>query len=938
MNMEKHHGCVNTKVVIDYFQEYFPDLVPALLQELHPEIDRLDNPQEFLTDSNNWVSSEVVIALFKNARRLSQDDQIARKIGNYAATHQKFGYIQHILVHFFGTPRHALLRLQSISDKFNRNKTVEVLFTGRRQATIRFRYFRHIPADIDFCLYNQGILEAMPTIWQLPTGSVVESRCYFRGDEYCEYQCAWEERAVVKKWLRRFFLPWRLLRDTIQELERDKDLLKKKYDEVHHLNLQLKEKIDQLMTLPETCMAALTAVDVRGLLHVTLSFLVRFVKLDRAGVFLLNEETKRLEIHCGIGIEPQLYEKVKDYQIPVTKVDNVVARVAIHGIPLVINDVAHSRINKDNPLIRLFQPKAFILAPIAVRGRVIGVILADRIHQDPKITEVDKEMVMNFAHQIAMALDSAFLHRKLEVSERRYQELVENAYEGIWIIDAQGTIKFANQRLREIIAEPHPEGKEIFTFFERENQKILANMLAQNKKGQVAQQELELLTPAREPVAVIMSSVPINEEGRYVGAFAMLHDITAMKKLERQLLQQQQLEAMATLAEGWARNFNDILVNIMILTGFLLAETTEGEPAYTDLKQIEQEVSRGAELIDQLLSLGRRRFSPKPLDLNLLIDKVVKLFRFSHKNLRIQRQLAPALPPAEVDASHLEQVLVNLLLMVRPQGGKAREVIITTEQTVLTEEFCQPYGRLPGPYLYISLHAPAMVLDEGLKGKIFEPFVMTDDLGLEIRPSLASVYSIIKNHQGIIELDSEAAFGTTFHLYLPVSKRAIAPPDTQAWRFVRGSGTILLVDDEDQVRAIGARILERLGYKVIQAANGPQAYDIVKAGGEPIDLVVLDMVLPGWSGRETFQRLQELDPQIKVLLYSAHSIDEDVHLMLEKGALGFLQEPARLAALSQKIAEILGKRPAEAGAGSPSSGSLPNPDGEGRVKLTGVVP
>ncbi len=914
--MDKHHGCVNTKVIIDYFQEHFPEQVPFLIQDLHPEIDALDSPLEFLTDTNNWVSSDVVIALFKNARRLSQDDQIARKIGSYAATHQKFGYIQRIVTQVFGSPRRALRRIQTISDKFNRNKTVEVFFTGRRQATIRFRYFRHIPAAEDFCLYNQGILSAMPTIWHLPPGSLQESRCYFRGDDFCEYHCSWEERGTLKKLFRRCFLPWQLLRDTIQELERDKDLLKKKYDEVHHLNLQLKEKIDQLMALPETCMAALTAVDVRGLLHVTLSFLVRFVKLDRAGVFLLNEETNTLEIHCGVGIDPQLYDRVKDYKIPVTKIDNIVARVAINGIPLVINDVAHSRLNKENPLIRLFQPKAFILAPVAVRGRVIGVILADRVHQDPKITEVDKEMVMNFAHQIAMALDSAFLHRKLELSQRRYQELVENAYEGIWIIDDQGVIKFANQRLREIIGQPHPEGKDIFTFFERENRKILASLLAQNKKGQVAQQELELLTPAREPVAVIMSSVPIIEEGHFVGAFAMLNDITALKKMERQLIQQQKLEAVGTLAEGWARNFNDILVNIMILTGLLLAETKESSPAYADLKQIELEVSRGADLIDQLLSIGRRRFSPKPLDINLLIDKVVKLFRFSHKNLRLNRNFAASLPPAEGDPGHLEQVLVNLLLMVRPQGGKAREVIITTEQTTLTEEFCQPYGRLPGPYLYISLHAPDLVLPEGLKAKIFEPFVMTADINLEARPSLASVYSIIKNHQGIIELDSEPSFGTTFHLYLPVSKREIAPQETQPLRFVRGTGTILLVDDEDHVRAIGARILERLGYKVLQASTGQQAYDLIKAGREAVDLVVLDMILPGWTGRETFQRLQELDPQIKVLLYSAHSIDEDVHLMLEKGALGFLQKPARIAALSQKIAEILGDRPVAADATS----------------------
>ncbi len=513
---------------------------------------------------------------------------------------------------------------------------------------------------------------------------------------------------------------------------------------------------------------------------------------------------------------------------------------------------------------------------------------------------------MNFAHQIAMALDSAFLHRKLEVSERRYQELVENAYEGIWIIDEQGIIKFANQRLREIIGEEHPEGKEIFPFFERDNKKLLANILAQNKKGDVAQHELELLTPDREPVSVIMSSVPILEEGRYVGAFAMFNDITAMKKMERQLLQQQKMEAIGTLAEGWARNFNDILVNIMILNGLLLADTTAGEPAHADLKQIEQEVTKGAELIDQLLSFGRRQFSPTPVDLNLLIEKIIKLFRFSHKNLRINRSLAEALPPAEVDQGQVEQVLVNLLLMSRPHAAKAQEMVISTEQVVLTEEFCQPYSRLPGPYVYISLNAPYLVLDEGLKAKIFEPFVVSDEIGPEARPSLASVYSIIKNHQGIIEMDSEASFGTTFHIYLPVSKKTLKSQEPRSLRFIRGSGTILLVDDEEQVRAIGARILERLGYKVILASTGLQAVNLVQEHHEPIDLIVLDMIMPGLSGRETFYRLREINPEVKVLLYSGHSMDEDVHLMLEKGALGFIQKPYRIAVLSQKIAEMLG--------------------------------
>ena len=325
------------------------------------------------------------------------------------------------------------------------------------------------------------------------------------------------------------------------------------------------------------------------------------------------------------------------------------------------------------------------------------------------------------------------------------------------------------------------------------------------------------------------------------------------------------------------------------------------------MKEIELEVGKGADLIDQLLSLGRRQFNPKPVDLNLLIDKIIKIFRFSHKNLRLNRHLAESLPAAEVDPGKIEQVLSNILLMTRRPGAKAQEVVITTEQVTLTEEFCQAYHRLPGPYIYIAVNAPHLALDDRLKAKIFEPFVMPDEVGPEVRPGLASVYSIIKNHQGIIEIDSEVTSGTTFHLYLPVCKRRVKPQEQRSLKFIRGTGTILLVDDEESMRTVGTRILERLGYKVITATTGQQALNLVQQRHQAIDLVVLDMILPGLSGRETFYRLKEIEPGIKVLLYSAHSMDEEVHLMLERGALGFIQKPHRLAALSQKIAEMLGQ-------------------------------
>ncbi len=178
---------------------------------------------------------------------------------------------------------------------------------------------------------------------------------------------------MTHQWLK-FMVPWRALTYTIEELERDKELLRKKFDEIHRLNIQLKEKIDQLICLQETSTATLSVLNLEKLLQVTLRLLINSARLDRAGILLLDEQGEVLELTYAAGIDPTLFERVKGYQIPISKVDNVIARVAMTGIPVVIQDVARSKLNVKNPLIRQFKPKAIILAPLTVRGKVIGVL------------------------------------------------------------------------------------------------------------------------------------------------------------------------------------------------------------------------------------------------------------------------------------------------------------------------------------------------------------------------------------------------------------------------------------------------------------------------------------------------------------------------------------------------------------------------------------
>jgi PAS domain S-box-containing protein len=249
--MEKHHSCINTRAIIEYFQEKNPKAIARLCSGLGEEIDRLPDPLEFLMEGNNWVSSEVVIRMFANAREITGDPDIAFKIGFDSASRRKLGYIQRIILFAYRNPRRSLKRAQKINDKFNRNKRLELVETSRDRAIIRLHWFPDVPASPDFCLFNKGIYTGIPTIWNLPPAILDESKCYFRGDDYCEYHLKWVKRYSLKDALLNLLVPWRALRYTIEELERDKELLRKKFDEVHMLNLQLQEKIQQLLKLQE---------------------------------------------------------------------------------------------------------------------------------------------------------------------------------------------------------------------------------------------------------------------------------------------------------------------------------------------------------------------------------------------------------------------------------------------------------------------------------------------------------------------------------------------------------------------------------------------------------------------------------------------------------------------------------------------------------------
>ncbi len=260
-------------------------------------------------EMNNWVSSDVVTRMFENAKAITQDDAIAFKIGFESAARKKLGYVQRIIMFAYKNPRRTLKKVQAINDKFNKNKRIELVETSSDSAVIRLHWFKEIPSTIDYCLFNKGIYSGIPTIWNLPPATMEETKCYFQGDEYCEYHFRWQRKFSLKEGLLRLLVPWRALNYTIDELERDKELLKKKFDEIHRLNIQLKEKIDQLICMQETSTAALSVLNLEKLLQVTLRLLINSAKLDRAGILLLDEKGRYWNLPMRRGSAPNFLNR-----------------------------------------------------------------------------------------------------------------------------------------------------------------------------------------------------------------------------------------------------------------------------------------------------------------------------------------------------------------------------------------------------------------------------------------------------------------------------------------------------------------------------------------------------------------------------------------------------------------------------------------------------
>ena len=378
------------------------------------------------------------------------------------------------------------------------------------------------------------------------------------------------------------------------------------------------------------------------------------------------------------------------------------------------------------------------------------------------------------------------------------------------------------------------------------------------------------------------------------------------RKIEQQLIHSQKMESIGTLAGGIAHDFNNLLMGIQGYTSLSLMNLDPAHLNYERLKRIEEQVQSGADLTRQLLGFARGgRYEVRPTDMNDILGKSSSMFGRTKKEISIHLKFRKDLWIVEVDRGQMEQVFMNLYVnawQAMPGGG---EIYLETENIMLDDEHAHSWTVKPGRHVKISMTDTGTGMDAKTQGRIFDPFFTTKEMGRGTGLGLATVYGIIKGHGGTINVYSELGNGTTFNIYLPASDREVVKEEPATATITRGSETILLVDDENIVMEVSRELLESMGYIVHVAGSGQEALSIYMEKRDEIDLVILDMIMPGISGGETFDRLREINPEINVLLSSGYRITGQAQEILDRGCNGFLQKPFHPDNLSRKVREML---------------------------------
>jgi len=543
------------------------------------------------------------------------------------------------------------------------------------------------------------------------------------------------------------------------------------------------------------------------------------------------------------------------------------------------------------------------------------------IEQSMSVMRDPKGKIFGFRGVARDITDRIRAEKLLKESEEKYRTILETMEEGLYENDLKGNFTFVNDAacrqtgypaneligMNYRILSSHETAQRLYEVFHRiftaGEPEFLFTYEIIRKDGSVRTQQMN-------------ASLMRNSSGNIIGFRNLARDVTELKraeeekiKLERQLVQAQKMESIGRLAGGVAHDFNNMLTVILGYVELIKSRLPQDNDFLRDMLEIEKAAIRSRDLTSQLLSFSRKQIiAPKHMDLNGLIAGAQKtLARLIGEDVDLRFYPGTDLWKIKFDPSQMEQILVNLAANARdamPDGGK---LTIETGNIHLNEDYCKIHiGSRPGYYVMLGISDDGSGMEKETLQHIFEPFFTTKETGQGTGLGLATVYGIVKQNDGFINPYSEPGRGTTFKIYIPRSmEEGEVLEDIQEPLPVSGTGTVLLVEDDDMVRQITTEMLEAIGYKTLAMGNPLEVLSLFEKGDVSINLVITDVMMPKMNGNELRDRIEAIRPGIKVLFMSGYTPNVIIHQGVLKEGVHFIQKPFSLSEIARKVHDAL---------------------------------
>jgi len=591
-----------------------------------------------------------------------------------------------------------------------------------------------------------------------------------------------------------------------------------------------------------------------------------------------------------------------------------------HERPVIREQPAPSR--AANGGTRRFGTVRDVLAPVLRNNRVVAVLgAADK--QEP-FTEKDADIIVQIAEDIWRLAEQKTVEEALLASERRYRTLYRSMMDAFVVTDLRGNLRECNDAYGAMLGYSVDELKRMnvrditpgqWLAFEKEH---IRKQLMHEGCSSLYEKEYRRRDGTVFPVE-LRTFLIVNNEGIPEGMSAVVRDITERRaaeeerdRLREQLNQSQKMESVGQLAGGVAHDFNNMLSVILGYAELASRKVGQADPVYASLREIVSAARRSAEITRQLLAFARKQtIAPKMLDLNGTMGGMLKMLqRLIGENIELQWLPGKDLWPVLMDPSQVDQLLANLCVNARDamknRGGK---ITIETGTVTFDAAYCaERAGFIPGDFVLLAVSDTGCGIEKDILDKIFEPFFTTKGMGEGTGLGLATVYGIVRQNNGFVNVYSEPGEGTTFRLYLPRAEGSAARDDETAPPDVHLAGrneTVLVVEDDETILTLNRNILEYLGYAVLAATSPRQALQLARWHARDIRLLITDVIMPEMNGRELAREIQFFCPSVKVLFVSGYTANVIAHRHVLDEGVSFLAKPFSTEDLAAKIREVL---------------------------------